>query len=329
MSQKCRHYFFEKFKVLTEHCKKTLILMKLFKTILLAFSVLVLVSVVFTYSYFDRKFSPDKNYLQIKNESGKISMKWVTDEKDALLLPVHFDSDTTTYYLQFDTGSPYTMFYKKSISEIRQISVNKNVAKSSFKIGNCEVKSDQFKIIDFGKKLQENKLNIIGTIGTDLLENRKTILNFKENYVVFNLSSEPENVKNKTFDFKFKKRKIIIPAVLDDQKETFLYDSGASAFELLTNKKNWEKLKLKNSKITEEKGKSWDNVLTTFSTRTNKNIEFQNTKIPLHEITYVEGYSKSQYYLMKFSGMSGMLGNKIFLQKQLYIDTENMKMQIE
>lgn len=303
--------------------------MKLFRKILLAFLVLVSVSVVVTYFYFDRKFSPDKNYLQVKNESGKISMKWVTNEKDAMFLPVHFDSDTTTYYLQFDTGSPYTMFYKKSVSEIGQISVNENVAKSRFKIGNCEVKSDQFKIIDFGKKLQKNKLNIIGTIGTDLLENRKTILNFKENYVVFNLSSAPENLKNKTFDFKFKKRKMIIPAVLDNQKETFLFDSGASAFELLTNKEIWEKLKLENSEITEEKGRSWDNVLTTFSARTNKNIEFQNTKIPLHEITYVEGYSKSQYYLMKFSGMSGMLGSKIFLQRQLYIDAENMKMHIE
>src|SRR5690606_27164534 len=240
-----------------------------------------------------------------------------------------FDSDTTTYYLQFDTGSPYTLFYKKSILGNPHISINKNRAISSFKIGNSEVKSTQFKIIDFGVKTGENNFNIIGTIGNDILEDRKTIINFKENYVIFNLNSEPENFKNNAFNFRFEKRKIIIPAVLENNNEKFLYDSGTSGYELLTNKKIWEKLKLKNSKIIEEKEKSWNNVLTTYTAETNKKIEFHDTKILLHKITYVDGYSKTQYYLMKFSGMSGMLGNEIFFEKQLYIDTEKTKMLIE
>lgn len=303
--------------------------MKIFKKVLLVLLVLILFSAILGYFYFDRKFSPEKNYLQVTNESGKVSIKWTDEEKKAMLLPIHFDSDTTTYYLQFDTGSPYTIFYKKSISGSPHISINKNRAISSFKIGDSEVKSKQFKIIDFGEKANEKGFEIIGTIGTDILENRKTIINFKENYVIFNLSSEPQNFKNNAFDFSFKKRKIVIPAVLENIDEKFLYDSGTSGYELLTNKEIWEKLKLKNSKIIEEKGKSWNNILTTYTTETNKNIEFHNTKIPLHEITYVEGYSKTQYYLMKFSGMSGMLGNKIFFEKQLYIDTEKMKIRIE
>jgi len=303
--------------------------MKSFKKFLVAFLGLTLLSLIFGYLYFDRKFSPEKNYLQVDKESKKVAIQWENEKKDAMLIPIRFDSDTTTYYLQFDTGSPYTMFYKKAIPGIRPISKNKNTAQCSFKIGDCEVKSDQFKIIDFGEKRQKKGLNIIGTIGTDILENRKTLINFKESYVVFNLDSKPEHLKNKTFDFKFSKRKIIIPATLDYKTETFLYDSGASVYELLTTKEIWAKLKLKDSKTKEEKGKSWDNVLTTYTTETNKNIRFQNTQIPLTEITYVEGYSKTQYYLMKFSGMSGMLGNKIFLQKQLYIDAGTKQMSIE
>lgn len=303
--------------------------MKLVKKILLMLLVFILFSSIFGYFYFDRKFSPEKNYLQVTNESGKVLIKWIDEEKKAMLLPIHFNADTITYYLQFDTGSPYTIFYKKSISENPHISINKNTAVGSFKIGNSEVKSMQFKIIDFGEKTKEKNLNIIGTIGTDILENRKTIINFKENYVIFNLNSEPKNFKTNAFDFSFKKRKIIIPAFLENHNEKFLYDSGTSGYELLTNKKIWEKLKLKNSKVKEEKGKSWNNILTIYTAESNKNIEFHNIKIPLHEITYVDGYSKTQYYLMKFSGMSGMLGNKIFFEKQLYIDTEKMKMRIE
>ena len=303
--------------------------MKLFKKILFAFAVLILISMVLGYFYFDQKFSPEKNHLQVRNESGRIAMKWKTKDKDAMLLPIHFDSDTATYYLQFDTGSPSTIFYKNSITGIKQISVQNNLAKSSFILGNCEVKSDQFKIINFGKKPENNELNIIGTIGTDMLENRKTLIDFKNDYIIFNVESEPKNFKNKNFDFKFKKRKIIIPAILDNNKEKFLYDSGASAFELLTNKEIWERSKLESSRIKVEKGQSWGNILTTYTAETNKKIKFQSTQIPLREITYVDGYSKSQYYLMKFSGMSGMLGNKIFSQRKLYIDAENMKMSLE
>lgn len=306
--------------------KKT---MKLFKKILLAFFVLIFICAVSGYFYFDRKFSPEKNYLQVQNESGKVPIKWETEDKDAMLLPIHFSPDTTTYYLQFDTGSPNTIFYKNSITGINQISVDGDIAQSSFKIGNCEVKSNKFKIIDFGKKTEKNKLNIIGTIGTDMLENRKTLIDFKNNYVIFNINSELKNFTNKTFDFKFKKRKIIIPVILDNNKEQFLYDSGSSAFELLTNKDIWEKAKLKNSEIKVDKGNSWGNILTTYTAETDKIIVFQNVQIPLHQITYIDGYSKSQYYLMKYSGMSGMLGNKIFMQKQLYIDAEDLKMSIE
>lgn len=302
--------------------------MKLIRKILSVFFILILLSSVLAYFYFDRKFSPEENYLQVQKESGKVHIKW-EKEKKSMLLPIHFESDITTYYLQFDTGSPSTIFYKNSISGIKSISVNNKTAKANFKIGNCEVKSNQFKIIDFGSKPQENKLKIIGTIGTDILENRKTILDFRENYVVFNLASEPKNIQNKTFDFIFKKRKIIIPAILLNKKQKFLYDSGTSGYELLTSKEMWEHLKLKNSKIIIEKGKSWDNILTTYTTKTDESINFLNIKIPLKQITYIEGYSKMQYYMMKFSGMSGMLGNKIFLQKQIYFDGKNMKMAIE
>ncbi|NMH28859.1 hypothetical protein [Flavobacterium silvaticum] len=303
--------------------------MKLLKKMVLAFLVLITLTFLFGYVYFDRKFSPDKNYLHVTNESGKVFVRWETEEKKVMLLPIHFNTDTTTYYMQFDTGSPYTMFYKTPVSTISQISKSKMTAKCRFRIGNCEVKSDCFKMIDFGEKTNEGQLPVIGTIGTDILENRKTLLNLRENYVVFNLGSVPDHIKTKTFRFQFKKRKIIIPAMLQNQKEAFLYDSGTSGYELLTNKEIWERLKSKDSKIKQEKGKSWKNILTTYTAETNENIAFPNTAIPLHEITYVEGYSKAQYYLMKFSGMSGMLGNKLFLQKELYIDAENRQMAIE
>jgi predicted aspartyl protease len=303
--------------------------MKVLKRIVLTFLVVLVLALLVGYIYFDQKFTPEKNYLTVDNESGFIPFKWLGSEKNALLLPIHFSNNTITYYLQFDTGSPYTVFYSKSIKNIHQIFTNKEIAKTSFYIGKTKITSDKFKIYNLGNDNNNDSIKIIGTIGADILENRKTIINFKENYIALNLSKVPTQFQTKLFDFKFKKRKIIVKGFLKGQEENFLFDSGTSAYELLTNKEVWESLKLPNSKINIEKSQSWDNVLITFTINCNQKIKFDTQEISLNNVTYVEGFSQVQYSMMKFSGMTGMLGNKIFLNNSLYIDCTQNKMGIE
>ncbi|MDF3027539.1 MAG: hypothetical protein K0S23_1846 [Fluviicola sp.] len=303
--------------------------MKVLKRILLTFLVVLVLAALGGYIYFDQKFTPDKNYLTVENESGSIPLTWFGVEKNALLLPIHFERDTTNYYLQFDTGSPYTVFYSKSIKSIPQISITKGVAKASFYIGKTKISSDTFKIYNSGDDTDTNSLKIIGTIGTDILENRRTIINFKENYLALNLSKVPTQFKPNLFYFEFKKRKIILAGILKGEEESFLYDSGTSAYELLSNKEVWEELKLPHSKITIEKSQSWENVLTTFTANCKQKIIFNKQEVPLNHVTYVEGFSQIQYLMMKFSGMTGMLGNKLFLNHSLYIDCIQNKMGIE
>jgi predicted aspartyl protease len=303
--------------------------MKVLKKIMLTFLVVLVLAVLGGYIYFDQKFTPKKNYLTVENESGSIPFTWLGTEKNVLLLPIHFEGDPATYYLQFDTGSPYTLFYSKSIKNIRQIYTNEEVAKTSFYIGKTKITSDKFKIYNPGNENNNDFLKIIGTIGADILENRKTLVNFKENYIALNLSKAPTQFQTKLFDFKFKKRKIIVRGLLKGKEEQFLFDSGTSAYELLTNKEVWENLKLPTSKINIEESQSWDNVLTAYTANCNQKIQISNHEIPLNNVTYVEGFSQVQYSMMKFSGMTGMLGNKIFLDYSLYIDCTENKMGIE
>jgi hypothetical protein len=208
--------------------------MKILKKTVLAFSIILTLLCLGFYFYFDQKFSPEENYLTVKNESGKVGIKWLGENKNVMLLPVHFQNDPTTYFMQFDTGSPNTLFYENSLAIFK----NKKEIKTQFTIGNTEVSSDRFKIISVSQNNDKDPIQIIGTIGSDLLDQNKTIINFKEDHVVFNLSKEPENVGNTKLDLKFKKRKIIIFGILDGKEEQFLYDSGTSAYELLTNKEN-------------------------------------------------------------------------------------------
>lgn len=288
-----------------------------------------MISTLAGYIYFDRKFSPEDNYLTVNNESGKIPLVWFGEEKNALLLPIYFAQDTTTYYLQFDTGSPSTILYANAIKNIKQITVKSDRATTNFHLGKTMIKSETFKVINYGKEQKNDSLKIIGTLGADILDQRKTLLNFKENYVILNMETEPIVFKNRLFGFNFKKRKIIVEGNLKGKKEKFLLDSGTSAYELLTNKEVWENLKSPQSSVIKEKSKSWDRVLTSYTASSDQSIQFNQNKIPLRNVTYVEGFSKAQFLLMKFSGMTGMLGNKIFLNNILYFDAVQNKMGIQ
>lgn len=302
--------------------------MKLFKRIALAFLILLTLILSGGYFYFNQKFTPEENYLTVQNESGNIPVTWLGRDKNVMLLPIHFQGNSETYYLQFDTGSPYTQFYSNFIKNIKEISVKNDRAETAFHIGNTEISSKQFKIFET-KNSDNDSLKVIGTLGADVLEDRKTVIDFRNNFVFLNISDVPKTFKSNLIDFKFSKRKIVISGVLKGKERKFLYDSGTSAYEFLTYKEEWEKLKLKNAEVKTEDAKSWNRILTTFTIRCNENIKFDNMEIPIREITYVEGFSDGQFSLMKFTGMSGMVGNKIFLNHCIFIDGKNKKFGID
>ncbi|KOP36980.1 MULTISPECIES: hypothetical protein [unclassified Flavobacterium] len=309
--------------------------MKIIKKIVLAFVALIVLSLIGGYFYFDRKFSPPENYLKVSGNAENASVKWVSDEGNpyaALLLPVELKGIKKTFYMQLDFGSPITVFYKKSLQSVQekfpsQIDFKEDVS-LNFKVKNLSISSKKFQLLDYGKKADldnPNSVNIIGTIGTDLLEKRIVSLNFINNTCSFT-ENEIENGFTK---FEFKKRKLLFPAKIENQDLKLLYDSGTSGYELIINKEEWQKYKLKNSKLKVEKGNSWGNVLTVISASANKKMQFGDTQLKISEVTYIEGVSKMQTFLMKRSGMQGMIGNKIFLNHKLIIDCKNERFKVE
>lgn len=312
--------------------------MKIIKKIVLAFSAFIILSLLAGYFYFDKKFSPPDNYLNVHGSVENVPIKWVSDGENpyaALLLPIHIKGYKETFYMQLDFGSPITLFYKNSLQSIeekypKQIHFDKTVKEMrlDFKIENLTVCSEKFQLLDYGKKVDftsVNSVNIIGTIGTDLLEKRTVVLDFVYHSCSFNES----NIKNKASEFEFKKRKLLFPAKIDNQNLKLLYDSGTSGYELIVNKEEWQKYKVKNSKLKIEKGNSWGNILRVISASANEKMQFGKTELKISEVTYIEGISKMQTFLMKRSGMQGMIGNKLFLNHKLSIDCKNERFKLE
>lgn len=308
--------------------------MKFLKKSLVAILVLIIISMVGGYFYFDKKFTPKPNYLTVYGKSGQIPIYWETSSSSkisALLLPVQINGIDEKFYVQFDTGSPYTLFYKSSLDKIQNFfdsnfKTDSTTVQLNFHLGKMEIKSDKFMVYNVKTNwTKTDSIKIIGTIGTDLMEKRTTTLNFKESFVVFDTTK----LQKLNSDFEFKKRRILIPVKINNIKTDLIFDSGTSAFELITNKDNWVKLKIPNQEINSSKGNSWGNTLTIYTSASNKQIKFQNKSLRLDEVTYIDGYSTIQYLMMKFSGMGGMLGNKIFMDKTITFDCKNEEYLIE
>lgn len=301
-----------------------------------------MVSSIGGYFYFDKKFTPPKNYLNVTGVSEIIPLKWISEESNpnaALLIPIKLEGISEEFYMQLDFGSPITVFYLKPLNSIiskfsDEIEPIKNTKLISlkFNLGEIDISSDEFEVLDYGETIdwEQKSMAIIGTIGTDLLEKRVIRLNFKQNYCSFTNSESLNGLSSAGFmPFDFKKRRILFPAKIGNKGLKLLYDSGTSGYEMITGRDEWEKYRLKDSNTKIEKGNSWGNTLTIISAPAKEKIEIGNVSLNLSEITYIEGTSRIQNLLMKLSGMQGMIGNKLFLDQILIIDCKAERFRID
>ncbi len=312
--------------------------MKTIKKVLLG---LLVISALASFKWqfnFDQKLTPADNNLTVSGISGNIGIKWVANGDNphgAMLLPVQIKGIKKTLYMQLDLGSPSTMLYKKSLQSIPTelidgVLFNKelNHITLDFNLKRMTISSKTFRLLDYGDKLDfENPktANIIGTIGTDLLEKRIIILNFKNGRCSFTNKTE----ENGFTPFEFKQRRILIPARIGNENVKIIYDSGASGYQLITSKEIWETYRIPAGKIRSEKVNSWGDTLSIVSAPADKEMHFGDSKLRLSEVTYVEGTSALNIAMMKRSGMQGMIGNKLFLKNKVILDCKNGRFKVE
>jgi hypothetical protein len=312
--------------------------MKTIKKILLGLLVISALASFRWHHNFDQLSTPAESNLTVSGISGNIGIKWVeigNNPHGALLLPVQIKGIKKTFYMQLDLGSPSTILYKKSLQSIPPelldgVPFNKNANHIAMNLilKRMKISSKSFRVLDYGDKLDlENPkaVNIIGTIGTDLLEKRIIILDFRNRRCSFT-----DKVKENGFTpFEFKQRRILIPAKIENENVKVMYDSGASGYQLITSKEIWENYRIPTGKLLSEKVNSWGDTLSAISAPANKQIHFGATKLRLSEVTYIEGASALNISMMTRSGMQGMIGNKLFLKNRIVLDCKNQMFKIE
>jgi hypothetical protein len=110
---------------------------------------------------------------------------------------------------------------------------------------------------------------------------------------------------------------------LQGEPQELMFDSGSSAFALLTSQSNWQQMAQPAAAAQTTPVNSWGKTLTAHTVATAAAMQFGATAVPLGTVTYIEGMSFMQSTLTRFSGMGGMLGNAPFSQQTIILDVKN------
>ena len=325
--------------------------MKIIKRIAIALAALLIIGGISGFIYFKDKFmSAPPNTLTLSNLGQPFDFVWsgqnindVIEPHGAMLVPVSIPGVDRTFYMQFDTGAPSTVFtYNKVLSinekygdifRINTIDNKLQVTDIKLKVGSVALEASALTFRGRGTKIDwsnSNSIINIGTVGADFMENNKLIMNFKDEEITLTESIPQTTEKEaKYLPFTFDGRKIFLSAKLNDEPASLWYDSGSSAFELIVEESTFKELAKPGAQKTTYSGNSWGKKIPIHNIESNGLFEFGEISVPLTYVTYMEMPNKLQAWLMKASNiggdLGGMTGNKLFLGKTLVLDTPNLQ----
>ncbi|WP_315817499.1 hypothetical protein [Paraflavitalea speifideaquila] len=274
--------------------------------------------------------------LQWKGDS--LNGQW--DPHAALLIPVTLPGSPGTFYMQFDTGSPYSLFYKDQLQAIHQqypatkalSRLADSLSNYSFKAGPLSLKAAQIAVRSFDSTgidwTNKKAIHIIGTLGTDLIDNKIAILDYPRQQLIISDTLPASYSKATPTSFMYAMRRILLPAEIKGKKTILYFDSGSSAFELLTNKATCLQLAIDNHQPVQYPVSSWGKSLMANTITTNDSITLAGLATPIRHASWIEGVSETQVSQMMKMGIGGMTGNKLFLHHILVLDTRKKQFMV-
>lgn len=289
-------------------------------------------------------FTIPGNMLELPEKTQSITFYWQGDtvnstweQHTAILLPVKLKNCPRLFFMQFDLGSPYSLFYKNKLLAIQAkypdaISLketDEKLSNFSFSIDKMSLLAKQILVKQFDSSTvnwhEKNSIEVIGTIGADLIDGKVAIIDYPKMKLTIS-QAIPAKLQSELSltDFIYAQRRVLLPARIKDKQTLLYFDTGSSMYELLTDKTTAEALAA-DSELIQSKVKSWGKYLTANTIATNDSVEIGGNKIAIRKATFIDGISHSQVEQMMKMGIGGMTGNKLFLGYKLIIDTKNKK----
>jgi hypothetical protein len=314
----------------------------LFKTLLAIFALFVLSSIG-GYFYFRKKFQAPANQLVVTRLPATCSFTWEADTLEhramphaALLVPVRLPGCPRTCYMQFDTGAPYSVLKSNALAALRAkypatrtalLPDGDTVHNLGFTLGQSHVLARKIKVLHYANARQvpadSTEAFVIGTLGADLMDGRVLVIDYADQRFTLGTSVPDSLARRAAFvPLEFKERRVLLNAGLQGKPQQLLFDSGSSAFALLTSQNNWQQMAQLHAVALTAGVNSWGKTMTSHTVATAASLQFSGLDVPLRTVTYIEGTGFTDQMLMRFSGMGGMLGNEPFSQQTVIFDVK-------
>lgn len=307
--------------------------------------IIIILGIIGIRTFNNKYFKETPAYLKISHNSQPLDFIWTKSvieghniDQTALVIPVEFTDVNLTMSMQFDTGSPDSYIYENCLNSLRKLGVDiKEIKKDGYRfvdtlkltLGGENITLSRIKIYpNYGGKFSAKtnpKINLsIGTLGSDILTNRITLIDFKNQKIQF-FEERPEWMKKyKGFQaFDFPGRRIMLPVKVDGNKYEFLYDSGCSTFGLITTKQRFKKYTNENEPLMSFDVKSWNDKISIHTKKSDFPITIGGTQLQLNKVSCVDMYAFLQPLVTPFTRIGGWMGNQSINQTKLILDTQN------
>ncbi|MDF7811358.1 hypothetical protein [Hymenobacter sp. YC55] len=311
----------------------------LFK-VLLAVLVVLVVSAIGGYFYVRKQFQPPVNQLTVTQLPATSSFVWDADTTarpaiphSAMLVPVTLPGCARTCYLQFDTGAPYSVLYDNPLAALRVqypatsttlLPQADGVHNFRYTIGKAQAQARTIRVLHGGATqlpADSTAPFVIGTLGSDVLAEQVLVIDYANRQ--FNLyAAVPDSLARRAtyVPMSFDSRRVMLNMGLQGESKQMLFDSGSSAFALITNQSTWKSLARPAAPVQTAAVKSWNKTLTSYTVPTAAALQVGPLTMPLRTVTYIEGMDWWQMMLTRFSGLGGMLGNEPFVEHTVILD---------
>jgi len=289
-------------------------------------------------------FKERPSYLKLSHASKPIHFKWTNqnieghvEKQTAMLIPVQFGGLQHNLNLQFDTGAPNSYIYERDLSSLRKLGFDINEVKRDglrfvesldIKLGGEPVTLSMIQIYpnygtNFGADYSPNTNYTIGTIGSDILVNRITSIDFKNQELQF-FEQRPKWMQElgNFSRFAFPGRRVMLPVKVDGNNYEFLYDSGCSAFGLITTKQRFNHYTDATTPIVNYNAKSWEDKIHIHSKLSDHLFTIGDTDLKFKRVSYVDMYTALQPIATVMTRIGGWMGNQSFNECHLILDTQ-------
>lgn len=304
--------------------------------------VLAIIGSFGAFHYFKAQFFADEpNTLKFQGELHSVPFRWIADKSEnysephgAILIPVSVPGVSAELYMQFDTGSKDSFLRSGTLESLKERGLEFDLFENDehtyirefeLNVGGNQVLLESGWVMNRDVSVDWDNpkaINIIGSFGADFLAQKVCEIDFPAKEIRL-YRSRPDKMNNlgEFAPFQFKGRRIMLPARISGSNVELFYDSGCSAFGLLTSKYHYDRLTDPEVKEIAYDANRFGESVPIHHKPSDLQIELGTTEIRLGRISYAEMYNLLQSTVGRFVG-GGFLGNKSLVESTLIIDTK-------